>query len=309
MTNVEEDHLDYWGDAAQLCQGFRRFIEGGRPGGRAIVGYDDKGVRGILNEIEIPVATFSVETAAADFAARHIALRPFGSTFEFLHRGHPLGLVELNVPGLHNVSNAAAALGLALEIGADFRAAADALAEFRGVKRRFQILGEVDGITVVDDYGHHPTEVARTLAAACGAIRPRRGRVFAIFQPHRYTRTRQLHEEFGAAFGGADVAIITDVYSAGEKPIEGVSGELICDSAARAGHPDVRYVARREDVPDAILDNLRPGDLVLTIGAGDIYKTGHQILEALRARCEAAEATEAAGVAEFHKGQAGRIPA
>ncbi len=281
VSNIEPEHLDYWGDGDQLLVGFRRFLKNVRPGGYAVVNADDPGVRRVLCGLGMPVLTSSIQSDFANFTAHNIRLLPFGSEFEFVYEGQHLGPVRLLVPGIHNVSNATTAIGAVLGLGGDFDRIVSALAHFHGVGRRFQVIGESRGVLVIDDYGHHPTEVAATLRAAQETARSNHGRLVAIFQPHRYTRTRSHCHEFGAAFDACDDVVVTDVYPAGEKPIEGVTGRLVVDSIADHGHRSVAYSPSPKEAVTHVLPRLRPGDLVITIGAGDIYKIGHSILEAL----------------------------
>ncbi len=282
LTNIDAEHLDYWGDGENLRQGFRSFIESGRQGGRALIARDDRGARRLLDEIEVPLATYSLERPAADFAARRVRLLPFGSRFEFLQRGHPLGEVELSVPGVHNVANATAAIGATLELGGDFERAVAGLRDFRGVRRRFQVVGEAAGALIVDDYAHHPTEIASTLRAARDAADARRGRLIAVFQPHRFTRTRSLCEDFGPAFLAADLVILTEIYSAGEPPIPGVSSARILEAIHRAQGPQALLAANLAEIPAFLCPRLRSGDVVITMGAGDITILGPALLTFLR---------------------------
>ena len=190
--------------------------------------------------------------------------------------------VTLHVAGAHNVSNALGALATALELGADYDALRRALAAFRGAKRRFQHKGDAGGVTIIDDYAHHPTELAATLAAARGRQRAGgAGRIVGLFQPHRYSRTQALAEDFGRALLDTDLLVVTGVYSAGEAPIEGVSGLTIAQSALDAGHPDAHYHETLEDTRKFLAATLRPGDMLLTMGAGNVYRVGEQLLEDL----------------------------
>jgi UDP-N-acetylmuramate--alanine ligase len=195
-------------------------------------------------------------------------------------KGKPLGRLRLKVPGLHNIYNALAAVAVGMDLDLTFDTIRDALGEFTGVDRRFQIRGEARGVTVVDDYAHHPAEIQATLNAAKDGF----GRqVIAVFQPHRYTRTRALLSEFSTAFYQADRVFVTEIYAAGEAPIPGVSGRQIAEGVAGHGHKRVTFVGDRHEVPAAVLDVVQSGDMVLTLGAGDIWRTGDEILDRLRA--------------------------
>jgi UDP-N-acetylmuramate--alanine ligase len=201
------------------------------------------------------------------------------SECDVLWKGKPLGRLRLRVPGLHNVYNALAAVAVGTDLDVAFETIQEALDGFTGVDRRFQIRGEVRGITVVDDYGHHPAEIQATLNAAKDGF----GRqVVAVFQPHRYSRTRALLSEFSTAFYQADRLFVTEIYPAGEAPIPGVSGRQIADGVVGHGHKRVTYVADKSELAAAVLDVVQPGDMVLTLGAGDIWRVGEEILERLR---------------------------
>jgi len=281
VTNIESEHLEYWGDEDQLMSGFRRFLKGVRPGGYAVVNHDDPGVRKMLRGAGVPVLTSSVQSEVANFAARTIDLGLYESTFEFLYEGLSLGRIRLHVPGLHNVSNATLALGVVLGLGGDFDRMVDALAAFRGVGRRFQRLGEEKGVLVIDDYAHHPTEAAAALASARRIADTRGGRLIALFQPHRYTRTSRLLDRFSGAFGACDIVVVTEVYGAGEAPIENVTGRTVAENIAASGYADVDFLSTLEESVESIVMHARPGDVLVTVGAGDVCKAGQAVLAAL----------------------------
>jgi UDP-N-acetylmuramate--alanine ligase len=208
----------------------------------------------------------------------HTRVDAEGTRFDVLERGRWIGEVRLRMLGRHNAQNALAVIAVACELGIAFETTAQALASFEGIHRRFEVKGEVGGVTVVDDYGHHPEEIKATLRAA------REGfgrRLIAVFQPHRYTRTRDLLPEFLAAFDDADMLVLTDIYAAGEDRIEGVSGEAMYEALRRRGHADVRFVPASADIAAALLPHLRGGDMVVTLGAGDVYKVGDDLLQGL----------------------------
>jgi UDP-N-acetylmuramate--alanine ligase len=196
-----------------------------------------------------------------------------------------IGEVTLRVPGMHNVYNSLAAIAVGLELQVNFDQIAKALGEFTGADRRFQFRGEEAGVMVVDDYGHHPTEVKATLAAA--KIGAPGKRIVVLFQPHRYTRTQDLMEEFARAFNNADVLLVTDIYAASENPIEGIDGEVLTERIKSYGHKDAKYVGAVEDAAEVLRENVRAGDLVITLGAGTVYRVGDQLLELLRGRSDA----------------------
>jgi UDP-N-acetylmuramate--alanine ligase len=191
-----------------------------------------------------------------------------------------LGEVTLQVPGEHNVRNALGAIGIGLELGMNFTDVAKGISQFSGVIRRFQVKGTANDIVVIDDYAHHPTEVQATLHAARSGWRE--SRIIAVFQPHLYSRTRDLYNEFGSSFFDADVLIVTDVYPSREQPIEGISGKLIADTASDFGHQQVQYVPDKKDVPAALQAIVKPGDVIITMGAGDIYRYGEAYLSDLQ---------------------------
>jgi UDP-N-acetylmuramate--alanine ligase len=194
-----------------------------------------------------------------------------------------MGSIKLAVPGAHNIQNALAAVAVGLDLGINFEQIAGVLAEFRGAERRFQVKGERDGVLVVDDYGHHPTEIKATLAAARTAGR----RVLTLFQPHRYTRTRDLRDEFARSFYGADILLVTDIYAASEDPIEGITGRALAEQVERFGHRHVEYIGGLKNAAARLKQIARPGDLVLTLGAGNVYQAGDELLRILESRIEA----------------------
>lgn len=282
VTNIEPDHLEYWGTLERIVEGFATFIGQVKPGGKAIVCLDDPGVRKAAGDSKTPLVTYGLKTSA-DYTAADVRNFGPGSGFSVIYRGTRLGEIELAVPGVHNVSNALAAVAAGLELGISLEAIAGALKRFRGAQRRFQTLGKPRGIWVVDDYGHHPTEVKATLRAARASTS---GRVICLFQPHRYTRTKFLAGEFGAAFRDADEVILTDIYPAGEDPISGVSAQLIADSIRQVEGRDIRVISDRDALVREVENLARPGDLILTMGAGDIYKTGLTLVQSLSGRAE-----------------------
>ena len=280
VTTVDAEHLDYYGTLDAIKDAFVAFINKVPFYGAAVLCLDQEHIQALLPRVEKRFATYGLRTQA-DLMAREIQFKGMRSEFEVALKHQALGRVRLQVPGLHNVYNALAAVAVGLELEVPFPAIREALEEFAGVDRRFQIKGEVDGILVVDDYGHHPAEIRATLSAAkVGFGR----RTVVLFQPHRYTRTQTLLVEFWTAFYEADVLVITEIYPAGEAPIPGVSGAQIAEGAKEHGHRAVRYVPERDAVAEAILPELQPGDLVITLGAGDIWKVGDDLVHRLKAR-------------------------
>jgi UDP-N-acetylmuramate--alanine ligase len=279
VTNMDMEHLDFYGDIHRIQETFLSFINKVPFYGLAVLCLDEERIQEIIPRVEKRTLTYGMATQA-DLVARDVDLQNGRSSFQVLSRGTSLGRFELPLPGMHNVHNALAAIGVAQELEVPIEATRTALREFSGVERRFQIVaeGKKDGIMVVDDYGHHPTEIKATLAAAkSGWDR----RTVVIFQPHRYTRTRDLLEEFGRAFYQADVLILTDIYAAGERPIPDVTTERLYETILRHGHRRAYCVRERKEIPDVVMGILEPGDMVITLGAGDIWKTGREIAERL----------------------------
>ena len=277
VTNVEPDHVDYWQSEEALRDAFRRFLAATRSGGTAVVPAAQPDVVAWAREPARAV-TFG---DGGDVAARDLEFAPGEAAFDLELEGerHP---VRLRVPGAHNVANALAAAAAARSVGLAPAEVARGLGEFRGVERRWQVRGTAGGVTVVDDYAHHPTEVRATL----GAARPGPWeRVVAVFQPHRYSRTRAFAAEFGPSFAGADRVVVTDVYGAGEEPVPGVTGKLVADAVCRAlpGRP-VAYLPHRDELVAYLAATARPGDAVLTLGAGDVTAVGDELLDRIGAR-------------------------
>jgi UDP-N-acetylmuramate--alanine ligase len=282
ITNIDREHMESYGTWDNLQDAFADFANKVPFYGAVIACVDDQPVRELLSRFSRRVITYGFEDA--DLTASGMALHAFGSTCRISRRAadgslSDLGELRLRVPGRHNVLNALAATATALEVGVPFARAASALEEFQGAERRFQTRGEVDGVLVVDDYGHHPTEIAAVIAAAQAGMDRR---IVAVFQPHRYSRTQQLMPEFAGAFTGAAVVLLTDIYAAGEAPIPGVTVEALAEAIRARGGATVEIVKNLEAVPAAVLRVVRPGDIVLTLGAGSIGTAGDRILEALR---------------------------
>ena len=275
VNNIDLEHLDTYRDLDDLKDAFARFAGTVPFFGAALLGLDDPHVQEIRPRIRRRVVTFGL-TPQADISARDISLDRGGSRFLALADGLPLGPVELSVPGLHNIKNALAAITVARELEVAFPVVAHALAAFSGVIRRFERKGERNGVVVYDDYAHHPTEVAATLAAARQAHPDRR--LAVLFQPHLYTRTRDQAAAFGAAFLGSDLLFVTQVYGSREAPIPGITGELVVSEARSRGHRHVFSVPDREQVVAALEAELTEGDLLVTMGAGDVYRLGEQFL-------------------------------
>jgi UDP-N-acetylmuramate--alanine ligase len=276
VTNVDPEHLDHWGTAEALRRGFVEFVNRVPFYGRAILCIDHPGVQAMLPEVEARMATYG-ESHTADYRAEDIEVSGHAVRFQAFRREEPLGRFEVAMVGRHNALNALAVIALGDEMGLPPEVTREALASFQGVQRRFTVRGEAAGVTVVDDYGHHPAEVRATLRGAREAFRRR---VVCLFQPHRYTRTRDLMSEFATAFNDADVVLLTDIYAAGEEPIPGATAAALCQAIAACGHRDVTWVPRAE-LARAARERVRSGDLVLTLGAGDVTAVGPELLELL----------------------------
>jgi UDP-N-acetylmuramate--alanine ligase len=285
VTNIDREHLDHYPDLAAIRQAFVYFANRVPFYGVSVLCVDDPNVREILPQVVKRSLLYGTREDA-EVRAVDVALRPDGSQFGVVAAGERLGDVTLHVPGRHNVLNALAAIAVGLELEVGFGHIVEALDQFRGVGRRFETRGEVGGVRVIDDYGHHPTEVAATLQAA----RQRGGRVLVIFQPHRYSRTAALKEEFGRCFGDADRVWVLDVYAAGETPIEGVGGRTIVEAAQAQGASHVGYAASGAEAAAAAVAAAGGGDTILTLGAGDISKLGDDIVQRLRSGAVAGKA-------------------
>jgi UDP-N-acetylmuramate--alanine ligase len=286
VTSVEADHLDIYGDLSGIEAAFVEFLGQVRDDGMIAICVDEDGARGIAQRIAGDRRVLTYGTSD-DAVLRAIDVRQDGRSMRFkvVEADALLGELLLGAPGLHNVRNALAALALARFAGAPFAAARAALPDFTGVSRRFQVLGSPRGITVVDDYAHHPTEIRATIAAARGAYPAQR--IVAAFQPHLYSRTRDLADEFGRALAGADIIWVTDVYAAREAPIEGVTGELIVRKAEAAGARDIRYATTLEELARRLRGALEPGDVLLAMGAGDIDAMARDVFHSLDSEADA----------------------
>jgi UDP-N-acetylmuramate--alanine ligase len=242
---------------------------------------DDPGTRAIRHAIERPIVTCGLDDPSVDLFAEMITESAQRVDFRLRLQGNPVGVVRLGVGGRHNAQNALLALGAGWVMGADLERRLGDLERFEGVRRRFEFRGQAGGVRVYDDYAHHPREIEATLAVAARLREEQGGRIIAVFQPHRYTRTEALAEAFGTCFAEADLAVLTDVYAAGDKPIPGVSGERIFEAVQRAGRPEALYCAALDEVAALLAPRLRAGDVVLTLGAGDVTTLAEVILGAV----------------------------
>ena len=280
ITNVEAEHLDTYGHLEPMVEAFVEFANKVPFYGAVIVCLDDSGVRGLIPRIDRALLTYGI-TSQADLRADDMKFKGISSSFSVTWRGELLGSVQLQVPGVHNIRNALASLSVGLHLDLDPDKLIKALGSFTGVARRFDIRGDFHGVMVVDDYAHHPTEVAATLQSI------RRGfdrRIVAVFQPHLFTRTRDFAEDFGSALLDSDLLIVTGIYPAREEPIMGVSGELVSRAARDQGHRNVSYVPEISDVSDSLAAIVKAGDIVITMGAGDIWTVARTFAEKLQER-------------------------
>lgn len=280
VTNIDREHMDYYKDMIDVRQCFTDFVNKVPFYGASVICLDDPNVQAIIPQLKRRRVTYGF-TAQADFSAHEVSYdEKFGSHFTVWKGTEVLGRVNLNVPGKHNVYNALAAIAVGFELDVPFEKMAEAFATFTNANRRFQFRGEVNGITVVDDYGHHPTEIRATLAAAKNSANKKR--IVVLFQPHRYTRTKDLMDDFAVSFNNADLLFITDIYAASEDPIEGISSEVLTEKIKQFGHKNANYIGSIDTAVENIKDQLQNEDLVITLGAGTIYRVGEQLLERLK---------------------------
>ncbi len=277
VTNIDREHMDHFQSMEDLKRGFLEFMNKVPFYGLTIVCKDDQNVRDLLPQVHRRVLTYGI-TADAQLVAREIVRQGSGSRFKAYLKGAELGEFELPVPGVHNVSNALAAIGVGLELGMNPADISAALATFSGIQRRFELKGEGRGMRIYDDYAHHPAEVRATLLAARN-LEPRR--LLVVFQPHRYTRTRDLMAEFFGAFHSADRVYLLDIYAASEAPIEGIHARVLESGIREYSRVEVVYRASRNELVRELRKELREGDLLFTMGAGDVYRTGEELAEAL----------------------------
>lgn len=280
VTNIDKEHMESYKGMEDVVQCFTDFVNKVPFFGAAIICLDDPNVQLIIPNIKRRRVTYGL-TAQADISAHGIKYNDtFGSTFTVWRGAEILGEIELPVPGKHNVYNALAATAVALELEVPFSKIAEAFAGFRNADRRFQFKGEARGITVVDDYGHHPTEILATLSAAKNSSGGRR--TVVVFQPHRFSRTQELMDEFALAFNNADVLYVLDIYAASETPIEGITAEVLTDNVRKYGHKNATYIGDVETAAALVMPDLQEGDLVITLGAGSVTRLSDEILEKLK---------------------------
>ncbi len=279
ITAIESDHLDVYGDLDQIYQAFTQFAMGVPFFGAVIACLDDSGVQAIIKHIDRRLVTYGIARQAM-VRAEKICQKDHTTQFNVIVSDEVMGTIRLKALGLHNVRNALAACAVAIELDIDFEHIKSGLERFSGVRRRFQILDDTLSILVVDDYAHHPTEVNITLTAASEGYPDRR--IIAVFQPHSYLRTTDFKDEFATSFFNADILIVTDIYQVREEPMSHITGEILAKLAADKGHRDARYIKHKEDVILALMNICQSGDMVLFLGAGDIWRTAHEFTQELR---------------------------
>jgi len=282
ITNIDREHLDYYPGIDEIKAAFLKFANIVPFYGCTVMCNDNEHIREIAPEIKRRTITYGIEHEA-DYRAEKIEFQGGKTNYSLNYKGDILGKIELNVPGMFNVYNSLAAVAVGRELELEFPVIQKGLASFHGVHRRLEVKGRVGSITVIDDYGHHPTEVRETLAAASHVWKSRR---IVVFQPHRYTRTKALFDEFTKAFNDADILIVNDIYPASEEPIAGVNSAALCAAIRANGHPHAEYVADAEDTIEYLLKIVRPDDAVFTLGAGSVYKIGEAFLKRLAQREE-----------------------
>jgi UDP-N-acetylmuramate--alanine ligase len=283
VTNIDPEHLDHYGTMDRVREAFLNFINRVPFYGVAVVGIDNVNIRGLLPSVRKPVVTYGV-AADADLRAENIVIDGLSTRFDVIRKGVALGPVTIPSPGHHLALNSLAAIGVAMELGIPFEAATRALAAFSGISRRFEIKGEAAGRLVLDDYGHHPAEIRATLAAARAAFSRR---IVTIFQPHRFSRLRDLFDEFLTAFDDTDILYLIEVYAAGEDPIADATSRRLYESLRARGHLNVRYLGDEADPAAIVSSESSPGDVIVTLGAGDVYKLGESVLATLNATAAA----------------------
>ncbi len=280
VTNIDPEHLDHYRNLEEIQKAFLEFINKVPFYGLAILCLDQENVQALIPQVQKRYVTYGL-SSQANFRAADISYHGLTTSFRVFANERELGQISIQMPGLHSVYNALAAIATASELDVNFEVVRQALGSFSGVQRRFQIKGEWDGVMVVDDYGHHPTEIKATLSAAKNGWGRR---TVVVFQPHRYSRTRDLFKEFLTAFNQADVLFLTGIYPAGEDPIPGVNVQGLYEGIKGHGHKDVTLVLDKSAILDRLLPRLKPGDMVFTLGAGDVWKTGEALIERLKDR-------------------------
>jgi UDP-N-acetylmuramate--alanine ligase len=278
ITNVDEDHLDCYRNLDDIKGAFIEYANKVPFFGSVIACLDDPGVQSILPEINKKIVTYGL-SRQANVQALNIVMKDFQASYDLAYKGYKLGRISMNVTGKHNIQNSLLAASIGLELDLPFKSIQAGMAAFNGVYRRFELKGEAGGITVYDDYAHHPTEIMATLEGFKDSVDRR---IVALFQPHLYSRTRDLYEKFGKAFFSCDCLILAPIYPARELPIPGISSKLIADVAIQSGHHQVHTIADKDQIVDETIALLKEGDILITIGAGNVWQYGEEILNKLK---------------------------
>ena len=281
VTNIDTEHLDFYKDLDEIKETFLEFMNQVPFYGLNILCLEDENIQSLLPRIKKRLVTYGF-SAQADFQAREISFDGLNGSYLACHRGQELGKVNLSIPGWHNVLNSLAAVAVGHELEIPFPAICRGLKGMTGVQRRFQIKGEVSGITVIDDYGHHPNEIKAVLKTVAESFPAHRR--YVLFQPHRFTRTQALFEDFTTAFYQSDVLFVTDIYAASEPPIPGVHAEKLATAIQKHGHGNIRYISNPMAIIPLLMEEVRENDVVLTLGAGNIWQTGEEFLKRLHER-------------------------
>jgi UDP-N-acetylmuramate--alanine ligase len=278
ITNIETEHLDCYKNLDEIKSAFVTFANKVPFYGTVVLCLDEDSLREIVPRIDRRILTYGL-TPQAEVRGINLTCKNETTEFTAIYRDQEQGRVKIHLPGVHNVKNSLAALAVGFELEIPFEKIKKALEGFTGVHRRFEIKAEVGGVLIVDDYAHHPTEIEASLTAARGGWGRR---IVAVFQPHLYSRTRDFHKDFGRSFFDADILVITDVYPAREDPIPGVTGELVAESARSFGHRQVVYIPDKKGIPEYLKSIVREGDLVITMGAGDIWEAGESLISMMK---------------------------
>ncbi len=277
VTNIDFEHVDYYQNWENILDAFSKFLQQTKENGMLFVCGDDKNIRSILDNNKFRALTFGL-SENCDIYADQISLKDFSSSFRCIYKGKPLGQLNLNIPGRHNISNSLAVVGLGLELGIGFERIKECLYLYKGVQRRFELKGEKDGIKIIEDYGHHPSEIRATLEAARN-FNPKR--LIVAFQPHRYSRTKFLLDEFTKSFDLVDYLIITDIYAASEEPIAGITGEALSSKLKQSSKKETVFLPK-DQIVGHLTGIVKPGDMIIFLGAGDIGRLSDELLQRLK---------------------------
>lgn len=278
VTNIEDDHMDHYGSMENIIKAFIQFVQNlDKETGLAVLCFDNENIRNIADKVDRKYISYALDHDA-DYMAKDIKIDGPHTSFTVIYKGEVLGDVALNIPGKHNVLNALATIAVCHHMGLSIEEIAEGFKVFSGTKRRFQTKFRNENVWIVDDYAHHPTEIQTTIKAA-KQTNPKR--LIVAFQPHRYSRTQLLQKEFGSCFVGADVLVLTDIYAASEDPIEGISGKTIVDEVKKQTGVDAVYIEKLEDIAPWLKENIQAGDLIITMGAGNIYTVGENLAQSL----------------------------